>query len=82
MDLLKRRKSSNWYYVEFDSNIDGDAVAEFRLEREGDGWIIYMGNEEEKRKFLLAMVQHNYSIEKFYPQEQTLEQFVKEVTRG
>ena len=79
---LKRKVSSNRYYIEFSTPIDETALAEFQLEREGQGWLIHVGHEEWKRTFLLAMIQAGYSIEKFYPHAETLEQFVKEVTRG
>lgn len=79
---LRRKKSSDRYYVEISTPMDEATITEFRLERQEEGWIIGCDDEEEKRKFFMAMMKKGHSIEKFYPEEQTLEQFVKEVMEG
>lgn len=77
---LSRKGSSDRYYVEFTSRIDKAMIAEFQLEQEGAGWTVYAADAERKNAFFSAFMQAGYSIEKFYPQAGTLEQFVKEVT--
>lgn len=77
---LQRRNSNGCYYVEFMTDIDQVMFKEFQLERANDGWLFECLNEESKSKFMQRVLEAGYSLKKFYPQEETLEQFVKGVT--
>lgn len=78
---LQREISNNRYYIEFMTAIDQSKFETFQLEQVNGGWMIQFINEENKKKFMQCMLEVGYSIKKFYPQEETLEQFVKGVTQ-
>lgn len=77
---LQRKKTNNRYYLEFSTEIDEKVIESFHFEREKEGFVFQFDNEEEKDTFLFMLLKAGISIERFYPQEETLEQFVKEVT--
>lgn len=79
---LKRKTSSNRYYIQFSTAVDDTIFTPLPFEKEGEGFVIQFENMEGKDKFLRDLLTAGLSIEKFYPQAETLEQFVKGVTEG
>lgn len=77
---LSRKVSKDRFYIEFMSEVALEDFSEFQIEQEENGWIVQFLDEAGKQAFMQRMVEVGASLKKFYPQEETLEQFVKEVT--
>lgn len=77
---LRRKVSNDRFYVEFMSEVALENFEDFQIEKEKDGWIVHFSDETTKQAFMQRIVEVGASLKKFYPQEETLEQFVKEVT--
>lgn len=77
---LRRKVSNDRFYVEFMSEVALTNFEDFQIEKEKDGWIVHFSDETTKQAFMQRIVEVGASLKKFYPQEETLEQFVKEVT--
>ncbi len=77
---LKRKVSNDRFYVEFMSEVSLENFKEFQIEQEKEGWTVQFSDEMNKQAFMQRIIEVDASLKKFMPQEETLEQFVKEVT--
>ena len=77
---LQREISTDSYYIECTNPIESHIVDAFKLTVDGEGWIFHAAELSSKNQLLKIIVEAGNSIEKFYPQTTSLEQFLKEVT--
>lgn len=77
---LTRKVSNERFYVEFMSEVALGNFKDFQIVQEKEGWVVQFPDERTKQAFMQRIVEVGASLKRFYPQEETLEQFVKEVT--
>lgn len=78
---IERKQFTGQYEIHFTQEIDEAFQAQYQLEKLEKGWQLIVQNEAEKDAFLQEATKR-YSIERFGSIDQTIEQFVKEVTEG